>query len=55
VSDDGVGAPTTGHAAGMGIAGMRTRVEARGGTLEAGPAASGFRVRASIPVEEEGR
>ncbi|MFC7496496.1 MULTISPECIES: sensor histidine kinase [unclassified Nocardioides] len=51
VSDDGAGAgAAVGQDGGMGIAGMRSRVEALGGTLEAGPQATGFRVRASIPV-----
>jgi signal transduction histidine kinase len=52
ISDDGVGvgAPV-GQDGGMGIAGMRSRVESLGGTLEAGPAATGFRVRATIPAE----
>lgn len=58
VTDDGVGpAPAPpgqqgGQDGGMGIAGMRSRVEALGGTLVAGPDpdAPGFRVRASIPV-----
>ncbi|GGR42030.1 signal transduction histidine kinase [Nocardioides luteus] len=35
---------------GMGIVGMRSRVEALGGTLVAGPEVRGFRLRASIPV-----
>lgn len=35
---------------GMGIVGMRSRVEALGGTLEAGPEVRGFRLRASIPL-----
>ncbi|MDF1605994.1 sensor histidine kinase [Nocardioides sp. YIM 152315] len=51
VSDDGVGAAAAvGQDGGMGIAGMRSRVEALGGTLQAGPDATGFRVRAQIPV-----
>ena len=52
VRDDGRGggAPGgTGQDGGMGITGMRSRVEALGGTLEAGPGPSGFRVRAVIP------
>lgn len=35
---------------GMGIVGMRSRVEALGGTLEAGPEVRGFRLRASLPL-----
>jgi signal transduction histidine kinase len=51
VTDDGVGAgAAVGQDGGMGIAGMRTRAEALGGSLEAGPAATGFRVRATFPV-----
>ncbi len=51
VTDDGRGA--AGGAGGLGIPGMRTRVEGLGGTLDAGPApGSGFRVRAVIPVAE---
>ncbi|MGH3350641.1 MAG: sensor histidine kinase [Nocardioides sp.] len=52
VTDDGRGsdisADDTGP--GMGISGMRSRVEALGGTLEAGPEVRGFRLRASIPL-----
>ena len=55
VTDDGhgaVGPLGAGH--GLGIPGMRSRVEALGGTLEAGPMPDrGFRVRAVVPVEEE--
>jgi len=38
-------------AAGVGITGMRERATAAGGTLQAGPHASGFRVRADLPYE----
>lgn len=48
VLDDGVGGPV--QDVGMGISGMRARVEALGGSLEAGPASPGFRVRAVIPA-----
>lgn len=37
---------------GHGIAGMRERAVALGGTLEAGPDGDGFRVRATLPIEE---
>jgi signal transduction histidine kinase len=49
----GVGADPSGT--GSGIAGMRERVSALGGGLEAGPrAGGGFRVRAHIPVGDAG-
>ncbi|MCM0673340.1 histidine kinase [Micromonospora phytophila] len=38
--------------AGLGLVGLRERVELLGGRLEAGPRDGGFRVRALIPVEE---
>ncbi|MEU5723446.1 histidine kinase [Micromonospora sp. NPDC047738] len=45
------GEPGNADSAGHGIAGMRERVNALGGSLRAGPAAeSGFTVHASIPV-----
>lgn len=51
VTDDG--RATTGGSGGLGIPGMRSRVEGLGGTLDAGPApGGGFRVRAVIPVAE---
>ena len=53
VVDDGAGSTTGGDTqrGGHGIAGMRERVEAVGGTLEAGPDASGgWRVRAVLPT-----
>jgi signal transduction histidine kinase len=50
VRDDGNGGtPDSGQDGGMGISGMRARVEALGGSLDAGPGPSGFRVRAVIP------
>jgi signal transduction histidine kinase len=53
VADDGVGAdaPDPGQDGGMGIAGMRNRVESLGGSLEVGPGTTGFRVRATIPAD----
>lgn len=54
VTDDGrpsIPAGETG--AGLGIPGMRSRVEALGGTLEAGPLPDrGFRVRAVLPLRD---
>lgn len=52
VEDDGIGAHgTTTSPAGHGIVGMRERVALYGGTLETGPSDSGFRVRATIPLQ----
>jgi signal transduction histidine kinase len=42
-------------ATGRGLAGMRERAELLGGSLVAGPTASGFRVRLRLPAVEEGR
>jgi signal transduction histidine kinase len=42
-------APAANGSAGVGIVGMRERVEAVGGALDAGPTADGWRVRARIP------
>jgi signal transduction histidine kinase len=39
-----------GETSGTGLVGMRERVERLGGTLEVGPEASGYRVRASFPL-----
>ncbi|MER6176101.1 sensor histidine kinase [Streptosporangium sp. NPDC001681] len=50
VTDDGADpGGDTGH--GHGIAGMRERAEALGGTLTAGPGTAGFTVRAVLPLE----
>ncbi|MEP9381952.1 sensor histidine kinase [Nocardioides sp. KR10-350] len=56
VRDDGRGGAVDGrsageHGSGLGIPGMRARVERLGGTLEAGPVDSGFAVRAWIPLD----
>jgi signal transduction histidine kinase len=53
VDDDGRGAQTSGPAgSGKGILGMRERVAALGGDLEAGPRRDGgFRVRARLPLD----
>lgn len=51
VEDDGLANPATGNGSGHGISGMRERVAALGGRLEAGPrAAGGFRVHALLPL-----
>jgi signal transduction histidine kinase len=53
VDDEGPGAASPGPAGGgRGIAGMRERVQALGGELDAGPRpGGGFRIRATLPVE----
>lgn len=53
VTDDGrePASASAGQDGGMGISGMRSRVEALGGTLDAGPGPGGFRVRAVLPVQ----
>jgi signal transduction histidine kinase len=52
VDDDGVGTTSASSIGGSGIAGMRERMAALGGHLEAGPRpGGGFRVRAQLPVD----
>jgi len=52
--DDGGAAPghtpLTGHGTGLGIAGMRERLSAVGGTVEAGPHRGGWRVSFTVPT-----
>jgi signal transduction histidine kinase len=53
VSDDGRPQAHPAHTCGgHGLAGMRERATALGGTMDAGPYEDGFRVRATLPVEE---
>jgi hypothetical protein len=50
VTDGGAGRPRgQSGPGGVGLVGMRERVEALGGTLAAGPAGPGWRVRATLP------
>ena len=50
--ENGVGDPSSnGVPPGVGIAGMRERAAATGGTLQAGRVADGFRVQAQLPYE----
>lgn len=52
VRDDGVGNLAPDDGSGHGLQGMRERVAAMGGSLDAGPLlAGGYRVRASFPVD----
>ncbi|GAB4085982.1 sensor histidine kinase [Myceligenerans cantabricum] len=57
VDDSGAATPAThrsdGAVPGHGILGMRERAQAYGGTLEAHPFGTGWRVRARIPAEQE--
>jgi signal transduction histidine kinase len=56
VTDDGDAATTVDGSAGLGLSGMRYRVEALDGTAAAGPMQSGgFAVTVSLPTEKEGR
>jgi signal transduction histidine kinase len=54
VADTGRGGEPAAGGSGTGIAGMRQRVTALGGTLVAGPLdGGGFRVRAELPIAYE--
>jgi signal transduction histidine kinase len=46
---DSVGTPRFAYVEGIGLRNMRQRAESLGGTLEAGPSATGWRVRATLP------
>lgn len=51
ITDDGVGAPAPAPVSGLGLVGMRERVEALGGTLTIVSAAGqGFRIEAALPA-----
>ncbi len=53
VDDDGAGTATPSPGPGLGLTGMRERVSALGGRLQAGLAESGgFRVQAELPVRK---
>jgi signal transduction histidine kinase len=54
VRDDGVGRRERSDARGLGLVGMRERVEALGGSFAAGPVAGGgFQLVARIPFNQE--
>ncbi|MBB3091058.1 sensor histidine kinase [Nocardioides albus] len=55
VTDDGAGTTIDDGSAGLGLSGMRYRLEALGGTATAGPSRTGFAVTVSLPTEEDDR
>jgi two-component system sensor histidine kinase DesK len=56
VENDGVREVPGARAGGSGLAGLRERLSAVAGTLEAGPAGGGtFRVTARVPLPVQGR
>lgn len=55
VTDDGRGGDDATAATGLGLDSLSSRVAAVGGTFEAGPAGTGFRVVAALPVAEVDR
>jgi len=50
VTDDGGTGPVLSAGGGFGLAAMRARVEALGGTVEAGPESPGWRLEATLPA-----
>jgi two-component system sensor histidine kinase DesK len=59
VTDDGVGAPTRPHEGSLaragGLDGLRDRVRAADGSLDASSTGNGFRVAASVPIRQGAR
>lgn len=54
VRDDGMGSMSRGDGQGSGVRGMKERVQAMGGTFQAGPrAGGGFEVRAQLPLPSQ--
>lgn len=54
VADGGGDTPVSGLGGGHGLAGLATRARAMGGTLTAGPQATGWRVQADVPLPVPG-
>ena len=51
IEDDGSGMPVTAPAGGLGLIGMRERVEALSGVFRTGMAAKGFLIEIAIPLQ----